>query len=162
MKRVNARVLILCLLVVYLVAFVGSLFSTSSVVSSWYSSIKPSIAPPNWVFPVVWNILFLLIALSLYFSWTAKTRSNKEGEKNKKNLIIIFGVNLLLNILWSFFFFYLKNPLGSFYELILFWISILVMIFITYRIRKLSAYLLVPYALWVSFAGVLNYLIAFM
>jgi len=157
MKRVNLKVLFLCLFIVYAVAFIGSLLTTSSVNSSWYTSIKPAITPPNWVFPVVWNILFLLIAVSLYFAWT-KSKNNK---KNKTKIAVVFGINLFLNLLWSFLFFYLQSPAIAFFELILLWGSILAMIIITYRIRRVSAYLLVPYALWVAFAGILNYLIAF-
>jgi translocator protein len=162
MKRVNVLTLVLILFVVYAFAFIGTLLTSSAVNSSWYSSIKPSITPPNWVFPVVWNILFLLISLSLYISWMAKAKNNKESKKIKLKLAVVFGINLILNVLWSFFFFTLRNPILSFFELIIFWISILVMIFVTYRVQKWSAYLLVPYALWVAFAGILNYLIAFM
>lgn len=157
MKQVNVKVLILCLLVVYLTAFIGSLFTSPSVNSEWYNSIKPSITPPNWVFPVVWNILFFLIALSLYFAWTSK----KSSKKTRLKIAVVFGINLALNILWSLLFFTLQNPVIAFCELILLWGSILAMIFITYRIKKISAYLLIPYALWVAFAGILNYLIAF-
>lgn len=161
MKRVNLKVLVLSLLVVYLAAFIGGFFSSSSVNSQWYASIKPAITPPNWVFPVVWNILFLLIACSLYFAWTQKAGNKKEAKKNRIKLAVIFGINLVLNVLWSFLFFYLQSPTYAFYELILLWLSILAIFFIAHKIRKVSAYLLVPYALWVSFAGILNYLIAF-
>lgn len=156
MKRVNLKVLFLCLLIVYLVAFIGSLLTTSSVNSSWYDSIKVSLTPPNWVFPVVWNILFLLIAVSLYFAWV-----KSKNKKGRKKVAVAFGINLFLNLLWSFLFFFLQSPKLAFFELIFFWISILAMIFVAYKIKKVSAYLLIPYALWVAFAGILNYLIAF-
>ncbi len=161
MKRVNVRALVLSLFVVYLVAFIGSLFSTS-VTSPWYNSIRPSITPPNWVFPIVWNILFLFIAGSIYMSWTAKTKNRKESRRNKVKIVIVFGINLLLNILWSYLFFTLRSPVVSFYELLALEASIFVMIFMTYKIRKASAYILIPYALWIVFAGILNYIIAFM
>lgn len=161
MKRVNVRALILCLFIVYLVAFLGSLFVSKTITSPWYNSIKPSITPPNWVFPVVWNILFLFIASSLYLSWIAKTKTKKESKKNRIKIAIIFGVNLLLNILWSYLFFTLQLPLVSFYELIALEVSIIVMFFITYRIRKAAGIILIPYALWIIFAGILNYIIAF-
>ncbi|MEJ2267977.1 MAG: tryptophan-rich sensory protein [Nanoarchaeota archaeon] len=155
MKKVNYKILIASLIIVYSVALIGSIFTSSNTNTSWYQSIKPSITPPNWVFPVVWNILFFLIALSLYF---ALIKSNK---KQKKKIIIVFGINFFLNILWSVLFFTMKNPLFSFFELILLWFSILLIIFTTWKINKRSSYLLIPYLLWVSFAGVLNYLIAF-
>ena len=76
--------------------------------------------------------------------------------------MIIFGLNFLFNILWSVLFFTMKNPILSFFELIfLLWPSIFAMVFVSWKIKKLSAYLLIPYLIWVSFAGILNYLIAF-
>lgn len=160
MKRVNVRTIVLCLFIVYLVAFIGSLFSSSQVNSQWYNSVKPSITPPNWVFPVVWNILFLFIAVSLYLSWTAKTKTKKESKTNRIKIAIAFGINLLLNILWSYLFFTLHSSI-SFYELVALEVSIFVMMFITYKIRKAASFILIPYALWIIFAGILNYLIAF-
>lgn len=156
MKKINFKILILCLLAVYSFAFIGSLLTSSNVNSAWYDSIQVSITPPNWVFPVVWNILFFLIALSLYLAWM-----KAKSKKTKKKLVLIFSINLILNVLWSFLFFYLQNPLFAFIELIVLWLSILAMIFVTHKTSKLSSYLLIPYLLWVSFASILNYLIAF-
>jgi len=155
-KKINFGILIASLVIVYAVAFIGSLFTSPAINSAWYESIKPSITPPNWVFPIVWNILFFLIAISLYLSWI-----NAKKKIDKKRIIWIFGVNFILNIFWSVLYFGLKNPLASFFELIVLWISILTMIFVTYRIKKPASYLLIPYIIWVSFAGVLNYLSAF-
>lgn len=154
-KRLNWKVLIISLIIVYAVAFIGSLFTSSNVDSEWYESIKPEITPPNYVFPIVWNILFFLIALSLYFAWA----SAKKKDKNK--ILIVFGINFALNILWSILYFSLQNPFASFIELIFLWFSILAMMFVTYRINKIASYLLVPYLVWVGFAGVLNWLSAF-
>ena len=86
MKKINWKVLIVSLVVVYLVAFVGSLFTSPVTDSEWYDSIKPSITPPGWVFPIVWNILFFLIALSLYFSWINAMESDV-----KKKIAVVFG-----------------------------------------------------------------------
>ena len=154
-KRINWKILIISLIMVYLVAFIGSLFTSPVTDSAWYESIKPSITPPNWVFPIVWNILFFLIAISLYISWI----SAKKIEKKK--IVLVFGINFILNIFWSVLYFGLKNPSLAFFELIVLWFSILIMILVTCRINKIASYLLVPYFLWVSFAGVLNYLSAF-
>lgn len=152
-KKVNWKVLIISLIIVYLVALLGSLFTSAN--TDWYQSIKPAITPPNWIFPIVWNILFFLIALSLYFAWI------KSNKKQKKKIIIIFGINFFLNILWSILFFTMKNPFASFFELLFLLLSIKLMIIITWKINKISSYLLLPYLLWVTFAGILNYLIAF-
>jgi len=155
MVKKNWKLLLICLLVVYAVAFLGSLFTSNNVNTAWYSSIRTLITPPNLVFPIVWNILFFLIALSLYF---ALDSANK---KERKKIALVFGINLSLNILWSIIFFAFKNTRLAFFELIVFWVSILWMILTTWKINKKSAFLLFPYAVWVTFAGILNYVIAF-
>lgn len=154
--RINWKVLIVSVLAVYIIAFAGSLFTSMGVNSEWYDSVKPSITPPDWIFPVVWNILYLCIALSLYFAWTSVKNKNI-----KRNLALLFGINLLFNASWSYLFFTLQNPVLAFINLLLIWITIIFMMIFTEKINKISFYLLVPYFLWVSFAGVLNWIIAF-
>jgi len=149
------RVLVVCLIIVIIVAFIGSIFSSPTVNSQWYNSIKPSITPPNYVFPVVWSLLFFMIALSMYFAWI------KADKRQKREIMFIFGLNFLLNILWSILFFGMKNPMLAYFDLIILWLSIILMITATYKIDRRSAYLLMPYLLWVSFAGLINYLAAF-
>ncbi|MDD5012632.1 MAG: tryptophan-rich sensory protein [Candidatus Nanoarchaeia archaeon] len=154
--KVNWKLLLISFLAVYLTALIGSIFTYQNVNSAWYESIRLPITPPNWVFPVVWNILFFLIALSLYFAL-----SSIKNKKLQLNLKIVFGINLLLNALWSFIFFSLQSPTLAFFELIIFWFSITIMIYTTWEINKKSSLLLIPYLLWVNFAGILNYFIAF-
>ena len=154
--KVKWKILILCLIIVYLAASVGSIFTGGSIGNGWYDSIKPSITPPNFVFPIVWNILFFLIALSLYFSWISAKSKN-----TKKSIAIVFGLNLFFNAFWSFVFFEMQNPVAAFYEIIVLLISIVSMLILTWRINKKSFYLLIPYFLWVCFAWFLNWMIAF-
>lgn len=154
-KKRNWKVLIFSLIIVYGIAFVGSIFTSPKTSTDWYQNIKPSITPPNYIFPIVWNVLFFLIAYSLYLSWT----SAKKNQKLK--IASVFGINLTLNALWSILFFGMQNPTLAFFDLILIWLTILAMIFTTHKISKTASYLLIPYFLWVSFAGILNYLIAF-
>ncbi len=154
--KINWRVLVLSVLAVYIIAFVGSLFTSSGVNSEWYDSVKPAITPPDWVFPVAWNIIYLFIALSFYFAWTSA--KNKDI---KRNLYILFGANLFFNVLWSYLFFSLQNPVLAFFDLLLIWATIILMMIFTMKIDKKSFYLLIPYLLWVSFAGILNFIIAF-
>jgi translocator protein len=156
-KGFNLKVFIICLLIVFLiVGGIGTIFTASNTNTVWYSSIKPSITPPNWVFPIAWNFLFLLISFSLYFAWM-----NSKNKQQKNKVAIIFGINFILNIFWSILFFGLKQTRIAFVEIILFWISILAIILITKDINRKSPWLLVPYLLWVTFASVLNYLAAF-
>ncbi|MBU0536441.1 MAG: tryptophan-rich sensory protein [Nanoarchaeota archaeon] len=141
--------LIISIIIPQLAGLIGSIFTTSSI-SSWYSKLtKPSFNPPNWIFGPVWTTLFVLMGISFYLVWTSG--------KNIKLAVTIFIVQLVLNTLWSILFFGMQNPFAAFIELIFLWIAILATIIIFYRISPTAAYLLVPYLLWVSFAGILNY-----
>jgi tryptophan-rich sensory protein len=140
--------LVISILIPFLASAIGGFFTASSV-STWYITlVKPSFNPPSWVFGPVWTILYLLIGISLYLAWASKARINA---------FIAFGVQMFLNALWSLLFFGLQKPLFAFIEIIALWISILITIIYFYKINKTSAYLLVPYILWVSFAAVLNF-----
>jgi benzodiazapine receptor len=150
--KINWKIFILCLVIVYSVAYFGSMFTSQNTNSEWYSSIRPSITPPNWVFPIVWNILFFLISISLYLAWI---NSNK---KNKKKVVVFYFINFVLNIFWSYLYFGIKRPDLAFIEIIFLEISIGFLIYNNYKINKKSSWLLVPYFLWVGFAGILNYL----
>lgn len=151
--KINWKIFIFCLVAVYATAFIGSIFTSGAVKSDWYESIKPALTPPSFVFPIVWNILFFLIALSLYFAFQGSRKKNE-----KRNVILVFSVNLILNILWSVLYFGLKNPLASFIEIFFLISSIILMIIITKKVSKKASYLLTPYLAWVCFAALLNYL----
>lgn len=134
----------------FLAAAVGSVFTASSV-GGWFQGIqKPFFSPPNWIFGPVWTILFFLMGCSLYLVW----RSNKEG---KKNAYLIFGIQLVLNVLWSALFFGLQNPGFAFAEIIVLWFFIIWNISMFRKFSSTAAWLLVPYLLWVSFAAYLNF-----
>lgn len=145
--------LILCFAVVAAVGYLGYIFTASETAGAWYQGIKPSITPANSVFPIVWTILFFLIGLSLTFALL------KSKGENKAKITMVFSLNLLLNILWSAFFFTLKNSWLAFIDLALLWLTILGAMIVTWKVSKLSAWLLLPYLLWVTFAGVLNFLV---
>ncbi len=150
----SARILVLSFVAVIITAVIGSLF-TNAATDSWYQSIKPAITPPNFVFPIAWTILYILIAFSIWLSII-----NSSG-KARKLLISLFAINLILNALWSILFFGMHLPVLSFIDLALMWLSIIVLIKTTWKVSKTAAWLLLPYACWVTFAGLLNYLIAF-
>ncbi len=156
-NKFNFWILLVCLLVVFLfVGGIGGIFTSNNTNTEWYDSIKPSITPPSIVFPIVWNILFLLISFSLYFAWTSS-----RNKKQKTQVALLFGINFILNILWSVLFFELKLLQLAFIEVIIFWFSILALVLFTRKINKASSWLLVPYLIWVAFASVLTYLAAF-
>ena len=135
-----------------LAGIIGAFFTSPSI-PTWYESLtKPSFIPPNWVFAPAWTTLFLLMGISAYLIWI-------KGAKNRevKTALIIFDIQLGLNILWSVLFFGLQSPLYAFVEIIVLWFLILLTILKFYPISKKAAYLLIPYLLWVSFAAILNF-----
>ena len=150
--KIKWKVLIYCLVLVYCTAIIGSIFMQNQSNSEWYNSVKPSITPPGFIFPIVWTVLYFLIGISLYL---ASTNSKK---KNKKKILVWFGINLFLNAIWTLFYFNLHNPILAFMDIILIELTIVYLIILTYRISRISSYLLIPYLIWVSFASVLTYL----
>lgn len=134
--------------------FIGSFFTASSV-ENWYKTLeKPALNPPAWVFGPVWTILFILMGIAAYLVW-------REGLKQKRVKIAlgIFLGQLVLNTLWSIFFFGLQDPGAALIEIVVLWLAIALTMVMFYRVTKLAAWLLLPYLLWVSFASYLNFMI---
>jgi len=143
---------IVSILVCQMAGVVGSFFTYPSI-PTWYATLqKPSFSPPNWLFAPVWITLFTLMGVSAYLVWN-------KGLKNKqvKESLSIFGIQLILNAFWSFLFFGLKSPLYAFIEIIILWGAIVLTILKFYKISKKAGLLLFPYIVWVSFAMTLNF-----
>jgi len=143
--------LLLSVLVCQLAGFVGSIFTIVSI-STWYMTLnKPFFTPPNWLFAPVWIILFALMGISLFLVW--RKGLNIIGVKTA---VIVFFLQLTLNVLWSIAFFGLRSPLAGLIVIAILWFAIIWTILRFYKISSISALLLIPYILWVSFAAVLN------
>lgn len=128
-------------------------FFTSSAIPTWYAALeKPALNPPSWLFGPVWTMLYALMGIAAFLVW----RRGFE-RPDVKRALVIFGGQLLLNTTWSILFFGLRNPLIALMNIILLWILIVLTIIVFFRIVKPSAYLLIPYLLWVSFATYLNW-----
>jgi len=151
-KNIGGKILklVFSIVLTLLIGFVGSLVTNQSF-DTWYNTInKPSFNPPNWLFVPVWTILFIMIGLSLFFVW-------EKGFGGKRNvLLFVYFFQLALNMLWSYSFFGLTNPLLAFLVIIVLWIIILINIVLFYKVSKVAGILLIPYILWVSFASILN------
>jgi len=129
----------------------GFIFTNSSI-PTWYATLqKPSFTPPSWLFAPAWITLYLLMGISSSLVW-------RRGLANQpvKTALIIFLIQLVLNILWSALFFGLESPLYGMIVIVALWIAILFTILKFYRISKLAAALLLPYIGWVTFAALLN------
>lgn len=148
MKKINWKRLIIITIITFLV---GSFFSflTMNNMSAFKELEKP-INVPAIIFPIVWSVLYLLMSVSCYIT----TESN---DKNKDKAIIWYGINLVVNSLWSLIFFGFGTYLLSFIWIILLLIIVIIMMAKFYNIDKKAAYLNIPYILWIIFAGYLNF-----
>ena len=118
----------------------------------WYQTlIKPPFTPPAYIFAPVWFVMYVLILISYIMFLRTYTPESKVSAN------IIFFIQLILNLLWSPVFFYMKNIQLSFVIICLLLISIILTIISFYRISKPAGLLLIPYLIWVSFAIYLNY-----
>ncbi|MBE6787162.1 MAG: tryptophan-rich sensory protein [Ruminococcaceae bacterium] len=123
---------------------------------SLYTDVStPPLSPPSWVFPVVWTILFILMGISAALIYTNKTAP----EPQKRSALYTYALSLLVNFFWSIIFFNLRAFLFAFLWLLLLLFLIIRTIMKYYKINKTAAYLQIPYALWVTFAGYLTFAI---
>jgi len=151
----NIGKFIFAILICQIIGGVGSFFTSPSI-PTWYAGIrKPNFTPPNWVFAPVWITLFVLMGISAYLIWI-------KGLENRRVRValLFFGIQLLLNALWSFLFFRLHSPLYAFVEIIILWLVIAITILNFMKISKIAGLLLFPYIIWVGFAAILNFYIA--
>jgi len=126
----------------------------------WYNNLKkPSLTPPDIVFPIAWTILYILLgfnALYIYNSYKGKTL-----DKEFNTYFIIYEIQLILNFVWGWVFFGLKNlQLALLIVVILILLTIYLMIH-SWKVNKKAFWLLVPYFVWITFASYLNFYIAF-
>jgi tryptophan-rich sensory protein len=130
------------------IGFLGA-FWTMPAVRGWYPTLrKPSWNPPAWVFGPVWTVLYFLMATSAWVVW------RRTGWADPA--MALFGVQLVLNLVWSLIFFRLRRPGAAFGEILLLWVLIVLTGWAFYQISTVAALLWLPYVLWSSFAVVLN------
>lgn len=155
-------------LITIAVAVIGSSFTLTGE-GSWYREVlvQPDLTPPNWVFPIAWNTIFVLTTISALIVWNMGPAKKKflwffdihKEDKAYSAIISLFVFNAILNVLWSYLFFGIQNILGAFIEIFFIEASLIALIILIYKKSKIASLLLLPYALWVGFATYLNYLI---
>ncbi len=124
----------------------------SNLYSSFYASLtKPNIQPPDWVFTVIWPILFVLMATALYYVWNFY-----ESDIKRKYFVFLYIINGYLIYLGSHLFFGNNNITSALYAIIALVIVIEGMILLGFGSNKKGAYLLIPYLIWVLFTLYLN------
>ncbi|MDI9637432.1 TspO/MBR family protein [Kamptonema cortianum] len=143
--------LIVCVLLCLSAGSLGSIATMASV-QSWYPSLnKPDWTPPAAWFGPVWTILYILMGIALWLIWES------DSGPARTQAIWIFGVQLILNSIWSFLFFGLKSPLFGLVGIILLDVAVLLTIWKFMQIRVPAGLLLIPYLAWILFASVLNF-----
>lgn len=144
----DLAVLGLFLLACFAAASTGALFRPGA----WYDRLdKPAWTPPDWLFPVAWTVLYLMIALAPWLVW------RRAGLAGAALPLAVWAVQLALNAAWSWLFFGLRRMDWAFAEVLALWLAIAAMIALFWPISPAAGLMMVPYLLWVSFAAALNF-----
>ncbi|MDB0063149.1 tryptophan-rich sensory protein, partial [Crocinitomicaceae bacterium] len=148
--------LILCILITLGSGGLGG-FATATSIDGWYATInKPSFNPPNYLFGPVWTFLYFLMGFALFVI----IRLPKSTRKN--SMLVIFIIQLVLNVFWSFLFFKFQRIDLAVLEILVLWFFILAMIIRLVKFNKSIGLLQIPYLLWVTFAFILNFSIFYL
>ncbi len=143
---------IVSVVVCLLIGWLSSLLNASPI-ESWYPSLeKSSFTPPDYVFPIVWSVLYVLMGVSVGLLYTVHDIS-------KRILLLLFAVQLIFNVSWNFFFFYMQSPVLGLVNLLIL-VALGVAYFMgTLWVKRSSALFFLPYLVWILFATYLNFYI---
>lgn len=148
--KINYKKLIISIIIPLLVGGISA-FLTRNSMSTFERVAKPPLSPPGWLFPVVWTILYILMGIASYLVNTSK------GPKTlSDSALAIYALQLVFNFFWSIIFFNMEAYLFAFIWLIALWLLILWTTVSFYKINKTAGLLMIPYLIWVAFAGYLN------
>lgn len=143
---------IICLIIPLAVGAISGFFTMESV-KTWYTTLnKPSFNPPNYLFGPVWSTLYAIMGVASYLVW-----KKRNVAKNYTLAASVYFIQLILNLMWSFIFFYQQQIGFALIEIIILLIAIIINSVLFYRINKVAGLLYIPYIMWVSFATVLTY-----
>ncbi|MDQ0419441.1 tryptophan-rich sensory protein [Peteryoungia aggregata LMG 23059] len=133
------------IVIVFIAASSGALFKPGE----WYEGLrKPGWTPPKWAFPVVWSILYVAIGYAGWLVWSTAGWSLP---------LVIWGVQMVANALWSFFFFGMRRMDLALIDVSVLWLSIALFIIMAWSVAPLASLLFVPYLAWVTAAATLNH-----
>jgi tryptophan-rich sensory protein len=135
-----------------LVGATGALFTANPDLDRWYGSLeRPSFAPPNWVFGPVWTILYVMMGLCAAAVWRRGLDT-----PGVRGAMLLFGLQLALNGLWSPLFFGAQAIGWALIDIVMLWMAIGLTFAAFLRVSRWAGLGLLPYWAWVSFATVLN------
>lgn len=150
MKRDNWKVYAWFIAVAEAVGVVSGLLSRRGMMEYAASAVQPSFAPPDWVFPVVWAILYALMGFGAARVWLAEPSMERSRGLN------LYVAQLIVNFFWSLIFFNVQAFGFAFVWLILLWVLVALMIWSFAKTDRLAALLQIPYLLWLTLAAILN------
>ncbi len=149
--KLDLRKLIKSLSIPLVIGLFSAFLTRSDVESFEMNAAKPFFAVPGWVFPVVWTVLYFLMGIAAYIIEITDTKISK------KRAVYLNYAQLFFNFCWSIIFFTFRAYLFAFVWLIVLWVLIIATTLEYNKISKAASYLLIPYIIWVTFAGVLNF-----
>lgn len=142
------------LVAVVLAVLTGTIGGLATDIGPWYFSlVKPSWQPPDWLFGPAWTTIYILTGIAGVRAWRLGT------PRQRRIFLVALGINIALNILWSVIFFTMKRPDWALLEVVPLWLSVLWMAMLVLPYSPRSSLLLLPYLLWVAFAAYLNWTI---
>ena len=148
--KIKWKELIISLIIPLAVGGVSGFLNRDSM-KSFESLNQPPLSPPGWLFPVVWTILYVFMGIASYLVYTSYAT-----KRQKDTALTAYGVQLFFNFVWSFLFFNFGLYTFSFIWILILLALIILTAVLFSKISKPAAYLMIPYILWVTFAGYLN------
>lgn len=155
MKKETKRSILTFIIAIIIPLFIGGLsaFLTRDNMNIYDEINTPPLSPPGILFPVVWTVLYILMGVSSGLIWLKRGENKEKAE----NALLIYAVSLVFNFIWSIIFFNFRLFLLSFIWLVVLLILIILTTIKYKKILPIAAFLQIPYILWVSFAGYLNF-----
>jgi benzodiazapine receptor len=134
------------------VSFAAAWIGSRYMPGAWYASLaKPAWTPPNAIFGPVWSVLYVLMGVAAWLVW------RRAGFSGAGTALALFVGQLALNALWSYLFFGLHRLDIAFFDIVVLWVAILVVMVLFWRKDRVPGALMLPYLIWVGFASFLNF-----
>ncbi|MBQ0028599.1 MAG: tryptophan-rich sensory protein [Lachnospiraceae bacterium] len=150
MKKISILTLLIALFIPLVIGGISAALSSQGM-ATYGSMSKPPLSPPAWVFSVAWTILYIMMGLASYFIIVSEA-----DNRDKAMALIIYGIQLAMNFMWSIMFFNWGYYLFAFMWLMIMWCIVILCAVRFYSINRVATYLFIPYIMWLTFAAYLN------
>ena len=150
-RKIRIKELVLALAIPLAVGGLSA-FITRDAMKNFERMRQPPLSPPSWLFPVVWTLLFILMGIASYRIYISSA-----SQPRRERALTVYAIQLAMNFAWTIFFFSLGLYLTAFIWLLILWVLIIACAVLFYYIDRTAGKLLIPYILWTTFAGYLNF-----